>query len=948
MVKKTKRIKQYTRKKRYSKRYSRRNSKNNPNKIKIKTKKKNKNKNKNKNFLMKGGAKKEKTRKKEEKAAEKARVRAEKAAEKARVRAEKAAEKAGEKRKREEEKAEEKSCRRVVKSRKMVIDLKPLLTDAPHNESNPWYGNTMNIDEFLMFKSDPSQPPKVYLDNIKEIFIAAFTNFYRNSIYKLINIIDEYLGNLADAVVGGGDGVNILLDPKDRLISPDIDIKIIIKHPSVNTKKWVNIYRLVVIMTEYIVDYIVCCLNGSDLSNFKNHMLPPIPNDEKFKPGFIRNLFYEIEGGAATAKRQKRPVDEGGQTKYNFHILDNDYFKTKLNHNDNSDFTSIGKPWNRRTSNMKAGGKEDPLTLMNVKLIAIDLRFNGQSYFSTISGALDIVVGVPEHLGHFNMLNEDMTSKGYCPCRDNIFSGNIFINSITMNYYIYEMIKMIKYGLRTRTGKIVKDLGRLHTLIRIGIIVMGMIKIPELESIVLMTSKHKAFPSHLKKQLFAIMDSIKETEVDPTIIQDIQISIDEIIRSIETNNLWEKIRQHIPVLNTQTYSKEDEFDDVALRHIYPWGDGDGNGDGPGNFSPFYVRIHSESDDEYDDEIDIDKSDSETSSESDSESDYESDIDIDKSDSETSDSDEFMKGGGWQDENTDSFGKSLESLNLYDFFGKKQVINITSITRCCVYSITLIENDKIFLDGVNYKDINSNYKDRDLNSSRIDYEKLLDKKPLNKNYLPSTDFDILCREPYMLYSYDNKNMDVTYSNKETSTFNTRRIFTNPVNAVIAAEVLNTITKQLIEIGFDEIKKLAQFRYVVNQDQITPNPDLSDTFAFSINETQLHAMFLFSSVIKGLNPIKLLDKKCPRSEFDAENRAQFVFVDKNKKPDIITIREALEIEERTHYDNNEILEHILKTESASNDNPYKFLMRTLVIFYKTIANIAEITDYSQIFL
>jgi len=46
MVKKTKRIKQYTRKKRYSKRYSRRNSKNNPNKIKIKTKKKNKNKNK--------------------------------------------------------------------------------------------------------------------------------------------------------------------------------------------------------------------------------------------------------------------------------------------------------------------------------------------------------------------------------------------------------------------------------------------------------------------------------------------------------------------------------------------------------------------------------------------------------------------------------------------------------------------------------------------------------------------------------------------------------------------------------------------------------------------------------------------------------------------------------------------------------------------------------------
>ena len=45
-------------------------------------------------------------------------------------------------------------------------------------------------------------------------------------IYTIIRKLNDYLGDFADVVISGGDGLNINLIPINRLISPDIDVKV--------------------------------------------------------------------------------------------------------------------------------------------------------------------------------------------------------------------------------------------------------------------------------------------------------------------------------------------------------------------------------------------------------------------------------------------------------------------------------------------------------------------------------------------------------------------------------------------------------------------------------------------------------------------------------------------------------------------------------------------------
>ena len=287
-------------------------------------------------------------------------------------------------------------------------------------------------------------PPKEILEKKKEVRIAAFTNFYRTSIYQLVYLINEYLQPFADVVVSGGDGLNNNLDAENRLISPDIDVKVIIKHSSVRGNDWLNLYKYIVNLTEYIVDFIVCCMNGVENTNFKIN--PKLPTPPLASAEVLRNLFYK------------------GEVPFDFKIFDlGGAFKYLLNHKTyevyTPDYNTQGLPWGARTSNMKAGGHEPPYTLNNVKLIAIDLRYVGRDYFGSLAGILDIVIGVPGHIGHVNMLKDEYQIPlnnyallgnyyGSTPDGDlaeiNLKSGIRGIKCITLEYYIYEMIKMQK------------------------------------------------------------------------------------------------------------------------------------------------------------------------------------------------------------------------------------------------------------------------------------------------------------------------------------------------------------------------------------------------------------------------------------------------------------------------------------------------------------------------
>ena len=104
----------------------------------------------------------------------------------------------------------------------------------------PWYPGdriTTFLNKHLNF--DGASPVEI-LDKKKEVRTASFTNYYRDNIYHLVSMIDTYLGDLADVVVSGGDGLNNNLDLENRLISPDIDVKVIIKHISVRGNDWLN------------------------------------------------------------------------------------------------------------------------------------------------------------------------------------------------------------------------------------------------------------------------------------------------------------------------------------------------------------------------------------------------------------------------------------------------------------------------------------------------------------------------------------------------------------------------------------------------------------------------------------------------------------------------------------------------------------------------------------
>ena len=730
-----------------------------------------------------------------------------------------------------------------------------LLSSKPHGttEGMEWYANPENIDEFLQSRLTSTNDAKVNLENKKEVRIASFTNYYRKSIYELVKIIDDYLNDLADVVVSGGDGLNNILKSKDRLVSPDVDVKVIIKdkYETITKDNWLNIYRLVIIMTEYIVDYIVCCLNGSYPDEFIE--IPSLQKPSDIADcDTIKALFYH------------------GSEPFNFHISEEEFtgfFQNTLLHVDAENFYTIGKPWNRRTSNMKAGGKEPPFTLMNVKLIAIDLRFTElRTYFSSLAGVLDIVIAVPGHIGHNGMLD-----NGYKPI--NPFDDpTISINCITMEYYIYEMVKMISYGLRIRNGKLVKDLGRCNTLLRIDATDCENVKTLPKQAIVSMN--HKEFPEHLKKKAECLIKSIGtfiKEETEELIVK----VMDEIKTKITSQTMWEKVKQSLPILNTEFDSQEDVIVEPGINNPKPNPDAE--------FSPRGSFIKNKSGNliNADGDVELDNDDEGKRVKS-------------------------CSGGGWLDENTDSVGKTFESLNIFDFFNFLPQIQVISINGE-QYNITLIQHDKI------YGDVLSNYQDGDLSKERIDYEKL------QENTIQREHYDILCREPFMLYSYGRESMDVTSNSLCTPVkdiFNTSKILICKEDAQIAADVLRTITLKLNE-DENRIIYLAQFRYF-------PNQFGSKERELHIDETQLYAMFLFSSVIRGMNPIKLLYQK--------KNFRNGVLGDIEIPPyNILNIPEIIKIIMSNH-----------------DDNGFKILAKELVNFYIKIAKMAipDIPD-DQIF-
>jgi len=774
-----------------------------------------------------------------------------------------------------------------------------------------WYGNEVNIGDFLKQKLTETGNSKLDSENLKEVRIASFTNFYRDKIYKLVNIINAYLGSLADVVVSGGDGLNNILEPKDRLVSPDVDVKVIIKHTSVNTDDWLNIYRLVVVMTEYIVDYIVCCLNGKETELIKM----PLPDP-------FRTVYAETNTAGAddTAANDVNAADAIRRFFYtdgiglDFLIKGEPPFDTLLNYEGKGDGNSdcIGNPWNRRTSNMKAGGEEAPFTLMNVKLIAIDLRYKGfTSYYGCLAGVLDIVIAVPGHIGHVGMLTNDMTRRGYN------FLPELNINCINMPYYISEMIKMIQYGLRTRNGKLYKDLGRCYTLLNLCKIepgqVLDLVRAAEQQI-------NDKYPEHLltltEKLIASIIDVSSEQLTEEKAHAGAKEALDYIVTEL--------IRTQVNAPEQKAYYTG-QFENVTYLAGQVGIDLDANGDidnGPLipdnqiNGNSEFVSDSCGCDDD-NNRRDIEDGQGGENCDAPGCQDQGEGDDVceggrkrsnkrRKSNNRRSNKINKQDGGGWRDENSDTIGKVLESLNILDFFTKCGRVHLEAevIAKLIVankvpikdyyngevpwirvmssngngneYYIKLKEHDKILKGRGNFITDAAAAAAAAPDAAaaaaaaapalgeRLDYEQYTKDKS-------KPTYEKLCRERYMLYSYKNvgDNGDMRVSNRttfkgkgkgkgKTDNFNTSRILTCENNAQIMADVLHTIISCLGKVeNVGHIKYLAQFRYFPDHQLVVPAPPFLSPLP--VDENQLYAMFLFSSVIRGLNREKLLAQK-----------------------------------------------------------------------------------------
>ena len=721
-----------------------------------------------------------------------------------------------------------------------IDNFKKFLQNPPLDATDVWYGSEKNIDEFLIQKSNSSNP-EIKRENDKEIRIACFTNFYRMKIYEIIRKLDEYLGKYGDVVISGGDGLNINLSSVDRLISPDIDVKVIINTEGYNIidnyetgekSNWLNLYRKVVIMTEYFIDWIICCLNYSE-KTFNDLLskseLLNIPDPKKIiNPQEIRGLFYKYvksnEPNYIFSINEENFVKDTTGRDYSFFNKYLQHF-----HEETREFETSGYPWSRRTSDMRAGNSVTPFTLMNVKLIAIDLRYKGSySYFGSLAGVLDIVVAVPGHIGHnemnkFEIDQMDYSSfKGYGLTTQLKLPGSNIVGdcySINLNYYIYEMIKMVTYGLRTKNGKAYKDMKRFKTLLYLGK------NFPEETTKNLteggkLTIDNENFPKHLKEDSEKLLKDIKNYIPIPK--EDFD-DFFQVINELEKENL--EILDSIE----EMLNPDPNFFDKKSELL------EGQSDNILDFEP---------------------------------PNYE------------------KKGGGstdWKNYNSNTLGKTLDCLNIYDFFKNlekhigipfdedKIIININNSkgnplsTKGNYTIITLNQHDKIYLDTIpipenpSYKKNSSkikltledNYEDGDiLNGKRINYETLTSAVDAS-----TITYDLLTKPPYTCYSQVGAvNMTVINSKNNMSKFNTSRIFLTKSSGVIFYNLIFTIVYLLKQFP-QFIVHLAQFRHF--EDQLDPD-DISVVNNIE-KEKVICAAYIYSSIIKGFDSSKLQKMK-----------------------------------------------------------------------------------------
>ena len=428
---------------------------------------------------------------------------------------------------------------------------------------NELISNTTYFTEENFFKSGYYDNQKIYnfleenckklIDNntenkekmniYKEIIMAVFTDKMRKEILSSILNIERTINKDKDKdnikvkiIIAGGSGFNNLLSPKNRPISPDIDVKL--------------------------------CLDTEEAIQLHGHMTSnnKVDSFEELKKLQIivsrqllivrTRLFYAMKKEAITLFNATIFGNKIQELNNMYNSL-YEYCKEKFNNSKDIPVLSfiqrkdlfIPNQENKvivRETLMKRGIDKDennPYKIHDIFLYSLDLPFNRSTSYYSLAGILDVVVSIPGHIGYI--------LPDYYDNSNNI-TNNCY--NINIAYAKYELIKLVTYGLRTQNRKIAKDLVRFKLLLDLDNQLEGA-TLQDIASIkeVLNTINNSSF----KKELSILLNKV--LNVGLTNPQKINTNPKKINTNTNTNNDVSLIEE-IKVNSIETeYNTQEEY-----------------------------------------------------------------------------------------------------------------------------------------------------------------------------------------------------------------------------------------------------------------------------------------------------------------------------------------------------------------------------------------------------
>jgi hypothetical protein len=224
-----------------------------------------------------------------------------------------------------------------------------------------------------------------------------------------------------------------------------------------------------------------------DLNNtFLNSTNSNLDDNELDVNKNYREIINEYKSILAADRRflySNKTFEPGNNTSFNLNNNNNsgssssnnssEYFKNKVNdkkRNENvasiiKDFTTFINLFNK-TNNFKyrhtiIEKNENRNIITNVYLYSLDLLFDGIGAFQSLSGILDIVIGVPGNIGYM-IKNIDYVNKEI-KFKEKEIIRNYNLKIITKNYYIKESTKLIALKIR-KEDKLEKDVTRIKLI----------------------------------------------------------------------------------------------------------------------------------------------------------------------------------------------------------------------------------------------------------------------------------------------------------------------------------------------------------------------------------------------------------------------------------------------------------------------------------------------------